>query len=268
MSREFFEHGMNRLLETVQPGVLCAFDFDGTIAPLVDDPSTARIPPPLLRRLAALAEFAPVAVITGRSVEDISLNLDFFPHFLIGNHGIEGLSGEELHEERYRSNCRHWMQKLRSAMIRAHCEPAIWIEDKVYSLAIHYRMVEDPLAAQRRLVDLVRRTTPDARVISGKCVLNLLPADAPDKGIALNELISMIKAPAAIYVGDDVADETVFKLPRDRLLTIRVEEAQQTAAEFHLQDISAMDSFLDMLLERLKTVISADAAPASPAHRY
>lgn len=267
MSGEFFEHGINRLLETVQSGILCAFDFDGTIAPLVDDPSAARIPPPLLRHLAALAEFAPVAVISGRSVEDISLNLDFFPHFLIGNHGIEGLSGQEQREERYRLNCRHWMQKLRSALSRAHCDPAIWIEDKVYSLAIHYLLVEDPLATQRRLLDLVRKTTPDARVFSGKCVLNLLPADAPDKSIALNELVSMIVAPAAIYVGDDVADETVFKLPRDRLLALRVGEAEQTAAEFHRQDISAMASFLDMLLDSLKAVMTADAALASFAHR-
>lgn len=262
MPKEFFAHGINRLLDVVQPGMLCVFDFDGTISPIVEDPSRARIPSPVLRRLAALAEFAPVAVFTGRSVEDVSLHLDFFPDYIIGSHGFEGLPGHEQREEHYRLNCRAWMRKLQNTLIEEHRVPAIWIEDKVYSLCIHFEPVEDKDATLSRLLGIVRRTIPEAKVILERGALNVLPADAPDKGAALAELVSATDAPAAIYVGNAVTDEAVLRIPRDHLLAVSVDNSQQTAAEFHLQDISDMAAFLDILLKRLTEVTK----PIATAH--
>lgn len=267
MASHFMEHGIDRLLDIVEPGMLCAFDFDGTVAPIVDNPAAARIPPPLLRRLAALAEFTPVAIITGRSVEDVSLRLDFFPEFVIGNHGLEGLPGFENEEERYRDMCRAWLKDLQDAMRREGIDPAVWIEDKACSLSVHYRQAQDPAAAERMLRQLIEDTVPDAKIVEGKFVFNVLPAGAPDKGKALKVLREHVGASGALYIGDDVTDESVFSLPHDDLLTIRVENNASTAAEFYLADVQAMLPFLDMLLKRLIEMLRAEAGTRVPAVR-
>ncbi|MEC4723166.1 trehalose-phosphatase [Noviherbaspirillum sp. CPCC 100848] len=267
MAVSFLEHGTGRLLDIVRPGMLCAFDFDGTIAPIVDDPAAARVAPSVLRRLAVLAEFTPVAIITGRSLEDISLRLDFFPEFVIGNHGMEGLPGEEWNEERYRLSCRAWLHDLQGALGRAGLDPAIWIEDKIYSLSVHYRLAQDPQAMESKLRRLLEDTLPGVKIVDGKFVFNLLPADAPDKGQALEMLRDLVRAPSALYVGDDVTDESVFHLPHDDLLTLRIENRPDTAAEFFLPDLAGMPQFLDMLLERLSGILHAEAASSMRRHR-
>lgn len=267
MAASFLEHGTGRLLDIVRPGMLCAFDFDGTIAPIVDDPAAARVAPSVLRRLAALAEFTPVAIITGRSLEDISLRLDFFPEFVIGNHGMEGLPGEERNEERYRLSCRAWLHDLQGALGRAGLDPAIWIEDKIYSLSVHYRLAQDPPAMESKLRRLLELTLPGVRIVEGKFVFNLLPADAPDKGQALKMLRTLTGAQSVIYIGDDVTDESVFHLPHDDLLTIRIENHPGTAAEFFLPDLADMPQFLDILLKRLSETLHAETASTLLRHR-
>lgn len=255
MAYPFFDRGVQHLLDLVRPGVLCAFDFDGTLAPIVADPADARIPSPVLRRLAALTEFTPVAVITGRSVEDVSLRLDFFPEYVIGNHGIEGMPGQEAQEELYRRTCQNWLKRLQAALQAQDFDSAVWIEDKTFSLSIHYRMAHDLSRTEARLRELIRQQIPDAEVVEGKCVFNVLPAGAPCKGDALAMLRKTISAPSAIYIGDDVTDESVFRLPRQDLLTIRIEDVPDTAAQYYLQRQEQVIELLDMLLHRLSEVL-------------
>jgi len=260
MAHPFFDKGIQSLLDLVRPGMLCAFDFDGTLAPIVADPSSARIAPSMLRRLAALTEFTPVAVITGRSVEDVSLLLDFFPEYVIGNHGIEGMPGGETLAEYYRQTCSIWLERLQAALQAQGFEPAIWVEDKTFSLSVHYRMAHDPSVAEERLRQLIQQQLPDAQIVDGKRVFNLLPKEAPDKGKALAMLCDTISAPCALYIGDDVTDESVFKLSRPNLLTIRMENSADTAAEFYLHNQEELVRLLDMLLHRLSEVLLNKAA--------
>ncbi|KRB78316.1 trehalose-phosphatase [Noviherbaspirillum sp. Root189] len=264
MANPFFDQGVQDLLELVRPGMLCAFDFDGTLAPIVADPSDARIPAPILRRLAALTEFTPVAVITGRSVEDVSLRLDFFPEYVIGNHGIEGMPGQETQEELYRLTCQDWLKRLQAALQAQDLASAAWIEDKTFSLSIHYRMAQDLSRTEARLRRLIRQQLPDAEIVDGKCVFNVLPGGAPCKGDALEMLRHTISAPSVIYVGDDVTDESVFRLPREDLLTIRIEDAPDTAAQYYLQRQEQVIDLLDMLLHRLSEIL-LDKAGSHPA---
>ena len=255
MADPFFDKGVQHLLELIQPGMLCAFDFDGTLAPIVADPSDARIAPPILRRLAALTEFTPVAVITGRSIEDVSLRLDFFPEYVIGNHGIEGMPGQERQAEYYRQTCRDWLERLQAALQEQEFDPAVWIEDKTFSLSVHYRMAQDVSHAQARLRQLIHQLMPGAEVVDGNCVLIVLPAGAPCKGDALAMLRNMISAPTAMYIGDDVTDESVFRLPHQDLVTIRIEDAPDTAAQYYLQRQVQISELLDMMLHRLSKVL-------------
>ena len=91
MTPLFSTPGSLRLTTTIQPGVLCVFDFDGTLSPIVAQPAQARLPPEIRKRLLALQKLTPVAILTGRSLADIRDRLGFTTDFVVGNHGLEGL---------------------------------------------------------------------------------------------------------------------------------------------------------------------------------
>lgn len=252
MSLCFFEHGARRIEEIIKPGVLCAFDFDGTLAPIVKDPERACMPAAISRRLAILSEYARVAIITGRSLEDIGLRLDFLPEFVIGNHGIEGIPGWEERAGHYRKLCGEWAQRLSAALNdRALFDAGIWIENKAYSLSVHYRMARNREDTEQSLGKLFAALVPDAHVIGGKCVFNLMPPGSVNKGIALERLLDVSGASGALYVGDDVTDEDVFRLHRKDVLTVRIERAVDSAAEFHLNHRLEMVQLFDELIGRL-----------------
>jgi len=249
----FSEAGLHRLDEIVQPGLLCVFDFDGTLSPIVTQPERARLPAGVLQRLVDLSNHAPVAIITGRSVTDIRPRLGFVPDFLVGNHGLEGVPGWEPRGERYTEICRDWEEALSAALRdQARFDPGIRLENKGYSLSVHYRLARDRSRAETQLAELFASLMPAARVVAGKCVFSLLPQDAADKGSAFEQLMQISGARSAIYVGDDVTDEDVFRLRRPDLLSVRIERSADTAAEFYLHHRFDIVQLLDELLRRLR----------------
>ena len=235
MSLPFSDRGAQHLDEIVKPGMLCAFDFDGTLAPRVKDSDKACIPAAVLRRLIVLSEHARVAVITGRSVDDVSTRLDFMPDFIVGNHGIEGVPGWSECAESYRVLSLEWERQL-AALV-----PGARIENKTYSLSVHYRSARGQAQAETRLPKLFARLIPEARVIAGDCVFDLLPPDAPDKSRVLRQLSSAAGARGAIYVGDGGGN----------VLTVRIKPAGDEAAGFHLPHCFDMLQLLDELIVRL-----------------
>jgi trehalose 6-phosphate phosphatase len=248
----FDEAGRARLDEIVQPGMLCVFDFDGTLSPIVPQPDSACLPPEVRERLLTLTTLAPVAILTGRSLADIGTRLGFEPHFVIGNHGLEGMPGWEGRSGGYAAACVAW----RGALERALCDkqrfdPGIRLEDKGYSLSVHYRMARNQAQTEQRLTALFKTLSPPPRVVAGKCVYSLMPADASHKGGALEELMQQAGAATAIYVGDDVTDEDVFRLRRPDVLTVRIEPHPDTAAEFYLPAMPDIVQLLDELVRRL-----------------
>lgn len=252
MSMPFFESGAQRLHEVARPGVLCAFDFDGTLAPVVKEPGRACVPSAVSRRLTVLSEHAHVAILTGRSLEDVGARLDFLPDFVVGNHGIEGTPGWEERAGFYQQLCEQWVVCLEAALRdRKDFDPAIWVENKTYSLTVHYRMAENRPQAELRLLELFAAALPSARVTAGKCAFNLLPPDAPDKGAALQALCEAAGAQTAIYVGDNATDENVYRMRRPEWLTVRIEQSADSAAEFYLNHRLDMVPFLDTLIEKL-----------------
>ncbi|WP_084199576.1 trehalose-phosphatase [Noviherbaspirillum autotrophicum] len=245
------EVGRRRLDEFVRPGLLCAFDFDGTLAPIVPHPDQARLPVDIRRRLGELAGFAPVAIITGRSVDDIRDRLGFAPDFIVGNHGLEGLPGWEANAARHEALCSQWRAQLSRVLPEAG-NAGIVLEDKRYSLSLHYRHAPDQEAAARRLTELFAQLTPAPSIVAGKQVFNLVPVDARHKGDALRQLMTITGAARALYAGDDVTDEDVFRLPRRAVLSIRVEYDAQSAAEFFLPQLPDVALLLSDLTRRLQ----------------
>ncbi|MDB5839045.1 MAG: otsB [Herminiimonas sp.] len=259
--------GLRRLDEIVQPGLLCVFDFDGTLSPIVSQPDDAGLPADVLQRILELLKLAPVAILTGRSLADIRTRLGFEPDYVVGNHGLEGVPGWEWRATQFEDVCRSWSAAILAALQdKARFDPGITLEDKKFSLSVHYRMARDPVQAEARLAELFAGLMPPPRVISGKFVFSLLPKDGIDKGSALQELLRISGASSVIYVGDDVTDEDVFRLQRRDLLSVRVEKSHASAAEFYLARWQDIVSLLDELIRRLRET-EGNAAPRASARK-
>ncbi len=234
-------------------GLLCAFDFDGTLAPIVERPDEARLPESTRDQLLALRAHAPVAIITGRALADIRARLGFAPDLLVGNHGLEGLPGQRaLAAEAYhRRVCRQWREQLAQLLAEKYPDPGVQIEDKAHSLSVHYRHVRDPDRAPAVLAPLLAGLEPPPRLVGGKSVFNLMPAGAGNKGTALEQLIDETDARGALFVGDDVTDEDAFRVTQRPVLTVRIEASEGSAARYFLNDIGEMAQLLQVLRERL-----------------
>ncbi|HTL75848.1 MAG TPA: trehalose-phosphatase [Casimicrobiaceae bacterium] len=213
---------------------LLAFDIDGTLAPIVDDPGGARLPADIQQCLATLARRYDVAIVTGRAVEDARRMFAFEPRYLVGNHGAEGIPRWAERSQAYVRTVHGWREALETC--EALDATGVTIEDKRYSLSLHYRRAPDRGAAHRAIRACVERLEPAATIIDGKAVVNLLPPGAPDKGDAVRALIDETQRPTAFYVGDDDTDEAVFGLHLPSVVTVRVEPSDDSQATLFLRD--------------------------------
>src|SRR5256885_15297836 len=89
MRHLFTPDGRQALAAVMGRHPVLAFDFDGTLAPIVARPDQAHVPDAVAHGLAELSRALPVAVVTGRSVADVRARLGFQPRWVIGNHGAE-----------------------------------------------------------------------------------------------------------------------------------------------------------------------------------
>lgn len=255
MNPIFSKAGKEQLDNIIKKGVLCAFDFDGTLAPIVSHPDDARLPDAVGKRMATLTQLAPVAILTGRAIDDITPRLTFTPAYLVGNHGLEGIPGWEKHSSMYRDLCSKWNHALRDTLPAwPGYDSGIEIENKTYSLAVHYRHAADPDKTGEALLPFLEKTAPDALIVPGKCMVSLVPPDAPNKGIALNELMRISQAPSVLYAGDDITDEDVFRLKRKDLLSIHVEKSPASAAPWYIETHEDIIKLLDDLINRLQSL--------------
>jgi len=245
----FSAGGKAALRKVMARAPLLAFDFDGTLAPLVAHPQDASMPLGVMRRISSLASRLPVAIITGRSVADVRARLGFEPRYIIGNHGAEGFGGQPLDIYRQILDAPRTLLSLHQAQLRDH---GVQVEDKGLSIALHYRMARDRQQAAEWIAALLRRIEAPLMLSFGKCVVNVTPANAPDKGVALRRLVERESAQAAVFIGDDVNDESAFATAAQHWLTVRIGAAvPRSAAKFfldhHAQVAVLLQDMLDML---------------------
>src|SRR5688572_22021573 len=222
--------------------VLVALDYDGTLAPIVSTPRKARMRPRTRQLLAAVAKRYPCVVISGRSRDDVTARVSSVPVWHVaGNHGLEPW-GEQAS---YAARVREWVRTLRRRLADVD---GVTIEDKTYSVTVHYRLARHRDRARRAVATAVR-TLRAARVIGGCEAVNVMPRGAPHKGEALERARRLLACDKAIYVGDDETDEDAFAAARsDRLLSVRIGNARRSRATYRLKDQRQIDRFLRRLL--------------------
>lgn len=223
--------------------VLLAFDYDGTLAPIVADPAKAAMRPRTRALFTEVARRYPCIVISGRARADVLRRLDGVPiDGVIGNHGLEPWAAGARHQR----EVRRWLPILRRKLA---AYSGVELEDKHFSVAIHHRRSRQKKVARQAIARAVA-SLGAVRVIGGKQVLNVLPEGAPHKGMALERERKRLGCDTAIYVGDDETDEDVFGLdPPGRLLAVRVGPSQTSAATHSLRSQREIDRLLAVLLE-------------------
>jgi trehalose 6-phosphate phosphatase len=253
----------NRVHDAVLPKLLSnkpllAFDFDGTLSPLVERPATARLELETIDRLRRLAARWPVVIISGRSVADLVPRFfDITLAGITGNHGVEpwGMTPEI---ERLVAG---WVIALQKAF--GH-EKGVDIQTKRWSVTVDYRHVPDLEPMERRLIAFAR-TLPGVRVLGGRHAdLNLAPAGPHNKGTALLHHLADLHCTAALYVGDDRTDEDVFALDLPDLVSVRVGQKSTTKARYFLHDQPEIDRLLEVLLSLSPPLGPETAAAVAP----
>ncbi|MEU0059095.1 trehalose-phosphatase [Streptomyces sp. NPDC006334] len=204
-----------------RPGAtLVALDFDGTLAPIVENPDDARAHPDAVPALAALApKVASIAVVTGRP-----------PAVAVRNGGFAGIPGLDRLVVLGHYGAERWdartdtvsapdphpgvaaaRAELPDVLETAGAWPGTWVEEKGRAVAVHTRRAEDPQAAfealRKPLADLAARH--GLIVEPGRMVLELRPPGV-DKGVALTEYVREIGAECVLYAGDDLGDLPAF----------------------------------------------------------
>ena len=256
----FSDQGRLALSTALHAQPLLAFDFDGTLAPIVARPGDARVTTQVSELLKRLGQYRPLAIVSGRSVKDVTRRLGFTARYVIGNHGAEEAGKAPVFGIAPMKRVR---ARLAACADELNAE-GIQVEDKRYSLALHYRLAPDPNAAIARIKALLSEMDPALRVYPGKCVFNVVAADAPDKCDAVASLVLRAGCASAVFVGDDVNDEAVFERAQPNWLTVRVgRDDPRSRAGFFLDTYAEVALFLDSMLRLLE----AGPSPASATCR-
>jgi alpha,alpha-trehalase len=230
-------------------------DYDGTLTKIVARPELAVLNEDMRATVRRLAGLCPVIVISGRKRSDLAHLVDLPSVIFAGSHGfdISGPRGMEVrHEEgsEYIPVVRRAARAIRSRL--RGIDGAI-VEDKIYAVAVHYRLVDHSLAPDvESAVDAVLGAERGLRKMSGKKVFELLPDIEWNKGKALLWLLNALDLGGPdvipIYLGDDVTDRDAFKVLTDRGIGILVSDIHEpTCAHYRLANTGEVRTFLQRL---------------------
>ncbi len=200
-------------------------DFDGTLAPIVDDPRAAHIHPDAAKVLLDLAtEVAAVAVITGRPARQA---LDLGGLEEVGT--AIGEEGKELHvfgqygNERWSSTNRrvlsprppHGLASFLGDLpraLRAAGAQGAYVEDKGLAAAVHTRRLSDPEGAFEALLPVLRELAARHGLIvePGRSVIEVR-SRGMHKGLAVETLAAELEVRGFLFAGDDLGDLEAFQ---------------------------------------------------------
>jgi trehalose 6-phosphate phosphatase len=199
--------------------VAVLLDIDGTLLDLMPTPREVWVPPGLAKTLNRLYQRTggALALVSGRSLNDIDLIFapDVFP--AVGGHGAEmRIEGDNDAVAAHAPPLDKELKRRLAAI--AKLSPGILLEDKGYSLALHYRLAPHAEKAIYAAVSLIRADLPDApiEVLPGKQVCEIKHSGFT-KASGVRELMTHppFKGRKPFFIGDDVTDESVFAIMPD-----------------------------------------------------
>jgi trehalose 6-phosphate phosphatase len=229
------------------------FDLDGTLVELASVPAAVHADDALRRLIMELASAAggAVAIVTGRPISDIDR---LFPDLRLpvaGQHGCERRNSlGQVTRHPFASTGLETARRALQQVAARH--PALLLEDKGLSLALHYRQAPGLAAYAHRVMHSVQHSIGDGFCVqTGKRVVELKPAGR-DKGMAIAEFMDEIPfhGRLPVFIGDDVTDEQGFGVVNERGgMSVKVGRGR-TIARWQLQNVRGVRQWLSQHVGR------------------
>lgn len=201
-SAKMFRSELDRLAGVPPFRTLLATDFDGTLAPIVEDPDRARALPASLDALAELRDrLARVVILSGRATDALRRLVPVEGIHLRGDYGLGSATGEE----------RALLDRLTRELAPLTADhPGVQVERKPGSVSVHYRHAVHAGPEVDRIAAAAAERL-GLRWHRGKLVVEAMPARS-GKANALREELDELGAEAVVFAGDDVGDTGCFAL--------------------------------------------------------
>jgi trehalose 6-phosphate phosphatase len=261
----FSEEGREALRSIVTSAMLYAFDFDGTLAPISADRNAVLIAPGTAKWLQELTKRASCAVVSGRALADVMPRIDGVTGHVIGNHGIENPFASAADLMRAAEICTGWRQQLLTSFAQSMTSLGAEIEDKRYSMTVHFRRAANPAKAASEALVLLGQLTPEPHLLPGKYAINALPPGQGGKGLAAVQLMTYLGLNGIFYMGDEETDESVFALSEGLMMGVRVGKHVGSHAKFYLHHQGEVEEVLRFLVQKMDHIShSSDAETANP----
>ncbi|XP_016925538.2 trehalose-phosphate phosphatase isoform X1 [Drosophila suzukii] len=251
---EGFEQNLPGYLSSEVP-VAVLLDYDGTLAPIADNPAKTKMPVELEAILHKIAKHPKVflAVISGRGLKDVQKQVNIDGITYAGNHGLE---------IEYPDGSRHdyelptEIQKNYTDMVRELKEKVeknkAWVEDKKVSLTYHYR--DTPVELKDQLKKLATeicqkygfRANQAHEAIEAKPPVNWNKGEAALYILKQKFGDNWAQKVSVVFAGDDTTDEDAMRVLRGLGRSFRISpDAQiQTFADFRLPKQAVMTDLL------------------------
>lgn len=232
-----------RLFDKPLGDALVVFDFDGTLAPITGDRGRAEMRRSTKLLLHQLATRHPVVILSGRARPDLLARLGKTPvKAAIGNHGAQ--VDDKKPSKVVAATIVKWRDGLRGELADL---AGVEVEDKAFSLAVHYRRARST-SAPRRIAAAIAKVAPSADVTPGKRVINVgIPGH--DKASALSRLVKRFPGRPILFVGDDDNDERAFAARLPGVVSVRVGPVRRSHADYYLPEQARIDDLLRALIE-------------------
>src|SRR3989344_9544690 len=227
-------------------------DFDLTLSPLAKNPAKAILPDDTRILLKKLLKYINIAVITGRTIDDIKKRIKINNITYIGNHGLEYGVGGVIGSTQLSIGSKKGLKDIKKKFLDIKRKySCVLVEDKKLGLALHYRLLlsQDKFAF---MADIKKIQTEiknyGLRGILYKKTLEVRPKTKEDKGTASLFILKRFNnSKQVIYIGDGKTDEDAFRaLPKG--ITIRVGKSKHSVAEYYVNSTKEVKKFLVWLL--------------------
>ena len=242
---------LEHVQEITGPRRLAVFlDYDGTLTPIVSRPDLALLSDSTRQLVRTLAAHVPVAILTGRDLDDIRRRVDIEGIVYAGSHGFDIAGPRGLRKQVAPEFVPVLYAAEKELREKLAAIPGALLEPKSFSIAAHYRQAtESDVSKITRAVNEAAARHGELRKIAGKKVYELQPDIDWNKGSAVLWLLEKLGLDQPdvlpLYLGDDRTDEDAFRALRQRGIGIIVsEQPRPTDARYSLKDPAEVERFL------------------------